>query len=286
MSRKFQVYGGQFVRRQRAVNAPGITLGKEGKTVERIKSLNRCQKGILILMIVMSMVFLAVYSATISRVGFEYKDTILVPTQENGSTVYSGKIRGQQARFTVSEDKTVIFQCGDRTFGPYTAKEDPTAIPRDEETAEYMTGVELLQGDSILFRGGVLETSNGYWLYNEDGTLNNFRITFVSSDGIERDENGNAVDPVEPSAATILNLMKDPKLTHKGEWIAWFGAVFFCALNALSILFADELFRWNLRFQIRDADCAEPSDWEIAGRYISWTVLAIMALAVFLTGLQ
>ena len=80
--------------------------------------------------------------------------------------------------------------------------------------------------------------------------------------------------------------MNDPELTHKGEWFAWFGALFICALNAISILFADELFRWNLAFRIRNADHAEPSDWEIAGRYIGWTVLSIMALVLFIIGLQ
>ena len=254
--------------------------------MEKIKNLNHYQKGVLIFMIVMAITFFVLYSMTISRVGFEYKDTILVPNQENGSTVYSGKIKDQQARFTVSEDKTVVFQHGDKTFGPYTAKEDPTAIPKDEEMAEDMIGVELLQGDSILFRGGVWKFGDEYWLYNEDGTINNFGVTYVTSDGIERDENGNAIDPVEPSVSTILDLMNDPKLTHKGEWLAWFGAVFICVLNSLSILFADELFRFNLIFQIRNVDSAEPSDWEIAGRYISWTVLPIMALVIFIMGLQ
>ena len=149
-----------------------------------------------------------------------------------------------------------------------------------------MIGIELLGGDSVLFRGGVLKVGDGYWLYNEDGTSYGFRVTYVSSDGLERDENGNIIDPMEPSAEAILNLMNGPKLTHKGGWLAWFCAAFICVLNALSILFADELFRWNLRFQIRDADYAEPSEWEIAWRYIGWTVLAIMALVLFVKGLQ
>ncbi len=138
-----------------------------------------------------------------------------------------------------------------------------------------------------MFRGGVLDYGDGYWLYNEDGTLNNLGIDYhVTVGGIERDENGNVVDPVEPSALTILNLMNGPELTHKGEWLGWFGAVAICVFNALLILFADELFRWNLRFQIRDADRAEPSELEIVGRYFSWTALTIMALVVFIMGLQ
>ena len=46
---------------------------------------------------------------------------------------------------------------------------------------------------------------------------------------------------------------------------------------ACSILFADELFRWNMAFQIRNADQAEPSDWEIASRYIFWTGMPLLA---------
>ncbi len=254
--------------------------------MERIKKLNRYQKGVLIVMIIMSLVFAVIYPMTISRVGFAYKDSILVPTIESGNTVYSGKLVGKQAVFTVSEDKTVVFQYGDKIYGPYTAIEDPTAIPKDKEITEFMTGVELRKGDEILFRGGIERFADDYWLYNEDGTLDNFGFSYVTSDGIERDENGNIIDPVEPSASTIWNLMNEPELTHKGEGFAWFGAVFICILNALSILFADELFRWNLRFQIRNVDRAEPSDWEIAGRYIGWTVMTIMALVIFIIGLQ
>ena len=70
--------------------------------MKRIKELNLYPKGILAVMAIMALVFASVYSKTISRVGFEYMDTILVPAQENGGTVYSGKIRGQQAQFTVT----------------------------------------------------------------------------------------------------------------------------------------------------------------------------------------
>ena len=238
-------------------------------------------------MLAMAMVFAVIYPMTISRVGFEYKDKIFVPSQENGSTVYSAKLYGQQARFTVSEDKTVVFQHGDTIYGPYTAKEDPTAIPKNEEIAKHMTGVEIRQGDKILFRGGVIEMVDSFWLYNEDGTFESIKISYrVSGESFDRDENGNIINPVEPSASTILELMNDPQLTHKGEGAVWFLAGFFCMINAVSILFADELFRWNLMFRIRNADYAEPSDWEMIGRYIGWTAIAIMALVTFIMGLQ
>ena len=123
-------------------------------------------------------------------------------------------------------------------------------------------------------------------MYNEDGSLENLRLSFTGSDGIERDEYGNEIDSVQPTADTILKLMDGPELMHKGEWLMWFGAVCVCILNGLSILFADELFRWNLSFQIRNAEHAEPSEMQIAGRYTSWTILTIMALVLFIMGLR
>lgn len=254
--------------------------------MKKIKSLNHYQKGILTFMIVMALIFAVIYPKTISKVGYRYNDAILVPTQENGDTLYSGKIKGQQSCFTVS-DNTVIFQYGDKTYGPYTVKEDSTAIPKDNEMSRSMTGIEVREGSDILFRGGVVDIGDFYWLSSEDGTSDNMLgISYVTSDGIERDENGNPIDRMKPSVSTIYALTHNPELTHKGEGFAWFGAVFVCILNALTILYADELFRWTLAFQIRNAEHAEPSDWEIAGRYIGWTAMTVAALVLFIMGLQ
>lgn len=256
--------------------------------MERIKCLGSYQKGVLLFMIAMVLIFTVLYPTTIVREGFAYKNAILIPNSENGSTVYSGKIQGKQAEFTVCEDKTVYFQYDDKTYGPYTRREDPTAIPKDSEIRDAMTGVELYHGEEILFRGGVLEPGDYRWLYNEDGSIENTAITITTttSYGIVMDEQGNEIDPMEPSVSTILTLMAGAELTHKGDWLLWFYGMLFCIVTAISILFADELFRWNLSFQIRDADRAEPSDWEIATRYIAWTVMPVMAMVIFIAGLQ
>ena len=73
---------------------------------------------------------------------------------------------------------------------------------------------------------------------------------------------------------------------EKGNWTAWLGALIISIFNAFSILYADEIFRWNLAFQIRDTDGAEPSDWEIAGRYVSWIILILVALIIYIMGLN
>ena len=66
----------------------GKRLIDEGcEIMERIKNLNKYQKGVLIFMAIMALIFAVIYSKTISKVGYRYKDSILVPTQENGQTV-------------------------------------------------------------------------------------------------------------------------------------------------------------------------------------------------------
>ena len=258
---------------------------KGDENMKKMKNLNNYQKGILIFMLIMSIVFAVIYSMTISKVGYEYNDVILVPIQENGITIYQGKIKGEKAQFTVSKENIVIFEYGNRTYGPYSAKEDPTAIPKDFETMTNIIGVEVRQGEDIVFRGGVSKNDDFHWLYNEDGSFYH-SFSYADYSGVIIDENGNVVDPYKPSVFTILDLMNNPELTHKGDWSIWFYAVFVCILNALSILFVDELFRFNLSFQIRNAHNAEPSDLEIVGRYVSWTIFVIGALVLFVIGLK
>ena len=254
--------------------------------MERIKELNRYQKGILLLLAVMVVFFGVIYGIVTSRVGFLYKDVILLPTEENGSTIYSGKISGQDCRFTVTADKTVTFRCDETVYGPYTAKEDPSAIPEGEVPSDRLRGIEVREGDEILFRGSVYQADSFWMLTNEDGSYAGFNITATTTNGVTYDADGNVVDPMEPDVSDIWSLIDGPELNRKGSWLAWFMGVLLSALTAASILFADELFRWNLMFQIRNVDRAEPSDWEIASRHIGWTVLTVTVLILYIGGLQ
>ena len=109
----------------------------EVSDLTRVKVLGRYQKILLLLMAVMILAFTVIYPIVTARSGFLYEGTILVPSKEDGCTVYSGKIYGTAASFTVSADKTVIFQYGNTVYGPYTVKEDPTAIPKDSATCKH-----------------------------------------------------------------------------------------------------------------------------------------------------
>ena len=252
--------------------------------MDRIRNLTKVQKVFMATMLIMTLLFTVAYPITISRVGIEYNNAIFVPSEENNSTVYSGRVNGQKACFTVSADNTMVYQYGDKTYGPYKFNIDPTAIPNDHPAKSSMTGVEIWHGDDILFRGGIYESDSYQLLYNENGNMVIEYSVSVGS-GVQHYIDGEQVDPAEPTASELWNLMHNPELTHKGDWAWWFGGVFICIINALLILYVDELFRWDLAFHIRNVYDAEPSDWEIVTRYIGWTSLIIVALICFYQGL-
>lgn len=253
--------------------------------MERIKGLNRYQRIIVILLAVMLVGFTVLYAVTYSRLGFAYAEHILVPSEENGTTSYTATIRGKDAVFTVTADRTVTLHYGEKVYGPYTAKEDPTAVPQDSDLSGFMTGVEIREADKVYFRGGVFRTGEDLVLINEEGNYANIFVSYSQGNDTVLDMNGNVVDEMKPSASKILELMDGPTLTRKGEWMAWLCGVIVCIVTAVSILYADELFRWNISFRVQNPESAEPSEAEIAGRYISWTVFPVIALALFVIGL-
>lgn len=251
--------------------------------MERIRQCDNYQKFILILLVLMTVGFIVPYAATVSRVGYEYHDVILIPAEENGNTLYSGQIDGQTAVFTVAPNNTVTFQYGSKTYGPYSVRQEPSL----STTGHYGNGIEVRCDGKLIFRGSVRRTSNGLWLTNEDGTSYSGGIIIAySGGGVVTDGDGNVIDTMEPGITTILKLLEGPELTHKGSWGIWFCGALLCGMTAVSILFADELFRLHLVFRVRDVYAAEPSDWELGSRYISWTVMPILALILFFKGLQ
>lgn len=254
---------------------------------QKIKDLNWYQKGILLLLLALIPVYAVIYHVSISRVGVLYNDKIFVPAEESGATVYSGRLDGKPAEITVTNDKAAVtFRCGDTVYGPYTIKEDPSALADIEFCPSDMRGVALYDGETLLFRGGFWPSGEFTQLYRADGSPDLQMGLYAVENGVWKDADGNVVDPMKPDAADILRIALAPELTHKGDWLVWFGAVCISLLNAATILYADELFRWNLSFQIQNAEKAEPSEWEMLSRYLGWTVLTILAFIVYILGLK
>jgi hypothetical protein len=262
--------------------------------VERIRKLNWYQKLLIIVLIAMIGFFTVLYQQTISRSGFRYRDEILVllPKEITGVSyqqIYSGQINGQSAVFTVSSDRTVLFVCGNRAYGPYRFHADDSARPDREGMREMATGMEIYLDDQLLFRGGAMKTSEGqYWLFNEDGSVADSGVLPGSNGkyGDWRDGDGIMHAMEEPSLADVAALMLGPKIEHDGSWGMWFLGCLLAAATIVFILYAETIFRWSLAFLIRRPEEAEPSDWELTSRYLYWTAMAAITALVFTVGLK
>ena len=132
--------------------------------MKRFRNLGRFQKVILIVMGVMILGFAAAYAAFAVRDGFEYRNQLLIPKQEEGRTVYSGKLNGERIRFWVYGEGRIEFQYGDERR-IYTIREAPDAVP-EEEGLSSLTGIEVRRDEELLFRGGTIKEGGRFWLYH------------------------------------------------------------------------------------------------------------------------
>lgn len=255
--------------------------------MEKVRDMDTFRKSVLFVTAALLLVFTVLYCVRTSRSGFLYRDQIFAPEQEGTGRVYRGTLQGEEAVFTVTEGREVTFRRGEKEYGPYTIREDPDAVP-EGEAPDHMTGAEIRCGDQVLFRGGILHRpGERLWLISEDGSLADAGIVVMAEgQDIVMKVDGKVIDPMEPSLQEIACLMLGPELTHKGDWSMWLGGAALCLITWITVLFADELFRLQMSFRIRNAEEAEPSEWEMAGRYTCWAFLPLLALTVFALGLQ
>jgi len=249
------------------------------------------QRIIMIFQGVLVLLFLILYSTVGRQEVTKYRDEYLRCRTDGAVTTYSGKIEGKPAIFTVTEN-TVTYQLGSTVYGPYSIVFDPTAVPSEDVKSpnlvrtEGLVGVELWNGKSRLFRGAYRHTNSTFVLVDANGELVlNDRILVETTSHTGYSTVTTYVTPEEPGARTILRMALAPDVAQRGHFGIYLLGVLACAANAWSVLYADKLFRWNLRFRIRDAEDAEPSEWELFSRWISWIALSVFALIIFILGL-
>ena len=152
-----------------------------------------------------------------------------------------------------------------------------------------LTGVEILDGDNVFFRGGYIEnggSKENLVLIDENGDMTGLTVSIVFADGNSYDSSGNIFERGGPSATTVLYLWLEPELVSKANWAFWFGGILVSILTVVCMVFADDLFRLKFAFQIQNIEQVEPSELEIAGRYFGWMALTVLVFVINMTGLQ
>lgn len=256
--------------------------------MRRLRELGSYQKVLLVLLALMLAAFSVLYPITLRREGVEYEGALLTVTIEGDTVRYSGKLEGEAITFLVTGGNQLLFQKGEKSYGPYIVKEDRSAAPRDEVLYAQMTGLELYRADELIFRGGVIQTGDSFLLYQPEGGLYSDpdSVSIMGSDGVLRDEAGNVKDLDAPSTKTVLRMMNGPALTHRGSRLGWFCGVFLSLAAGIAILFAEELFRWELSWKIREPEQAVASETELFNRSLGQTGLVLAALVVYCIGLR
>lgn len=260
--------------------------------MERIKEMGRYQRGIFLLSLAMIVIFTVLYPLLYPRVGFiyskDYNRGFLEMREDNGVTIYEGSIDGEYISFRIEKKNTLVCRYGEETYGPFIVRRDPTARPNGHTNEPNMVGVEILEGEEVFFRGGVVPSEEdgelSMLLYDERIHTPNHETVLVPGYGLVIDD-GKEYYSSEPSVFTILRLLAEPTLIHAVNWWGWVSGMYFAICTVIYALFADELFRFRMSFRVSNAEDLYPSDWEIASRYIGWTACAAIALYFFVKGL-
>lgn len=238
----------------------------------RFRRLTRGQKAIILATALLTLVFTVIYAVGFSRTGIWYCGGFLTHAQHQGETTYTGWADDARLTVTVDSNKAIYTQWGDAARGPYTVREDPTALP--PEPLDGMVGVEVREGANVLFRGGWLSAGDTEAAMDQSGKL------YIPSPVPY-----NQPSPRELDFQDILRLWSGPELTRRAG-IGWYlFGLFIAALGVLSLLFAEELFRWNLSWVVRDPSGVEPTDWALTRRTAGAMGFTLLAILCWLIGL-
>lgn len=204
-----------------------------------------------------------------------YRDGHLRYERQGETAVYSGRVDGHRVKFAVSSPSLVEFWLDGAPDGVYAIAQDPSAIPQTESIADFdpdfFTGVEIKKDGAVWFRGAWSPYSS-YWLLDVAG--NNLFLSITAHAEFSKP------DP-EPDPAAILRFANGPELSPRGHGLLLLLGLFVAAACALSLLFEAQIFRWNLSFRVQDPYGAEPSEWELFGRWVGWITLTGLAVFVY-----
>ena len=244
----------------------------------RIMALFR--RGCLVIQAVLLFLFTILYFNAGRQQGIVSRDRFFSRSIQDDAMVYTGRQDGRKTIYKVWETDagyTVECQVEGQSFGPYQV---------DRVSADGMSlgdwgymdgGIEIWAEGELLFRGAYRRTTGNSILLDEKG-----EFYYDWGKAFDRPATGS----IEPSnALTLFSFTVGAELTHRGYWPCYGMGLLIAALNMVTLLFPDELFRWRMSLRISRWEDAEPSAWERFGRHVGWILLLFASLFCFLVGL-
>ena len=227
-----------------------------------MNDLSKLQKGILMTLLAMTVLFAVLTGVVRSQKGVLFEETLMDVTIEEGKTVYTGKIQGVPVAITVSRgDGTdiVTYQAEDAEADVYTMEYPLEPIQTDGHGM--VPGIRILKNGNVLFRGAYDPDGEFLAWFDENGDWDaGITITGVY-DGYARN--------LELSKGNVMYFANDPELTARGSWGLYLLLVLITAVLAFDVWYPTALFYLQHSCDVRDP---EPSDFYIASQKISWVV--------------
>lgn len=211
--------------------------------------------------------------------GLVWKGEFFHQIREGETLTYRGKWAKFKTEVTVSPEGALTFRVDGVEYGPYQVRFDPEAAEiKGDWEGPVDGGVVVSQGERELYRGAYYAT--GLQIHpvmlcaaGEPGNVSQVA------------EVGDNYQKVYLSVDNLVYFALGEGLTHRGMWYGYAAGTFFAVMGIVSLLFADRRFRWSLSWYIRDAEKAEPTDYQLTMRSILGGFLFFSALFLYWMGL-
>lgn len=244
------------------------------------------------------MVLFTVFNLTVgSQQGVDYGDFYAMTTvgetkrytanahiwREGNASIHSNEGRKTVYAVTPTDAGGFRVECrmGEETFGPYQVEPLPLADLSTRVLAFFPDGgmeITNLATGELLFRGGYSRSSAGYAFLldeNKEGEAGS-----ILDYAPPRPEKGPGCDDLYH-----FTFGAEESMTRRADWLYFFCALLFAAFNAVSLLYAEELFTFRMSFLVADPKGVEPSEWELLGRRAGWVLFLAVEVVLFFAGL-
>ena len=233
----------------------------------------RLQKSVLLILAAMILLFGVLNVVSLFRKGVVFEETLLRIQTEEDSTVYSGKVYGDEVSVTVRPaESQVEYLVEDRVHDVYAVEYPKGLIPTEYGS---VSGIRILKNDQILFEGGYDPQQEFMRWFDKNGEWDpGVYFSYGTSGGKSA-----------PEALTkwdVMRFLEGPEPVHRGSIGLYLLVVLMTLLLMLDVAYPLVLFKLQHMLDVRDP---EPTDFYLGMQRAGWVIYPFLLLAGYLYAL-
>ena len=228
------------------------------------------QKIVLLILAAMILLFGVLNVVSLFRKGVVFEEALLRIRTEEDSTVYSGKVYGDEVSVTVRPaESQVEYAVENGAHDIYTVKYPMGLIPTEYGS---VYGIQILKNDRILFEGGYDPQQEFMRWFDKNGEWDpGIHFSYSTSGGQSAPEDLTKWD--------VMYFLGEPEPVHRGNIGLYFLMVLMTLLLMLDVAYPLVLFRLQHMLDVRDP---EPTDFYLGMQRIGWVIYPVLLLAGYI----